>query len=508
MQWSVLGALLTPASEPPRFILSRWLFLRLLALVYFLAFASLAPQILGLIGSDGLLPIAHHLDAAREVWGADAYYRLPTLAWISASDGALVALCWIGMALAALAAVGLAPIVTFGALWITYLSLTVAGQDFLQFQWDILLLETGLLGLLYAPLGLRPRLATARQPLTAVRWLIWGLAFKLTFLSGLTKLTSGDATWWSLSALGYHYETQPLPTWTSWYAHNLPDWFGMLSVGVMFVIELALPFLVFVPSRYRRVRAAACAGLCLLQILIAATGNYGFFNVLTLALYLSLLDDAVVRRVIPRWLLRADPAALRGPQVPEPRRWRIAVAVVALPLALLSALTVVREVSHQTPLPTLANAMLGWVAPARAINGYGLFRTMTTDRPEIVIEGSVDGTTWTEYALRWKPGDLARRPRFVQPHMPRLDWQMWFAALGPRQHAHWLIPLAEHLLDGSPAVRALLDEDAFEEAPPRFVRFVLYRYHFTTPAEAEDGDWWRRDFLAYLTEPISADSSQ
>ncbi len=491
--------------EPPRFILSRWLFLRLLGLVYLLAFASLAPQIVGLVGSEGLLPIARHLDAAREVFGMDAYYQLPTLAWFSASDGALVALCWIGMAIAILAVVGLAPIATFGALWIVYLSVTVAGQDFLQFQWDILLLETGLFSLLYAPLGLRPRLAAARQPLTAGRWLIWGLAFKVTFLSGITKLTSGDDTWWGVTALRYHYETQPLPTWTSWYAHNLPDWFGSLSVGVMFVIEIAVPFLIFLPSRYRRVRVGACAALCLLQLLIAATGNYGFFNLLTLALYLSLLDDAVVARLLPRWLSRGNSATPRARQVREPSSWRIAIAAVAGSLALLSALTVVREVSRPIPLPTLASTVLGWVAPARSVNGYGLFRTMTTERPEIVIEGSPDGTTWTEYAFHWKPGNLAHRPRFVQPHMPRLDWQMWFAALGPRQHAHWLIPLAERLLDGSPAVRSLLDEDAFAQAPPQFVRFVLYRYHFTTPAEGADGDWWRRDFLAYLTEPISTD---
>ena len=499
----MIGALLTRASDPPQFILSRWLFLRLLGLVYFLAFASLTPQILGLVGSDGLLPIARYLEAANEVWGSDAYYRLPTLAWISASDFTLTAFCWIGMGLALLAIAGLAPVVTFGALWILYLSITVAGQDFLQFQWDILLLETGLLGMLYAPLGWWPRLASARPPLTAVRWLVWGLAFKLTFLSGITKLTSGDETWWGFTALRYHYETQPLPTWVGWYAHNLPEWFGTLSVGVMFVIELVVPFLIFVPSRFRRVRAAACAALCLLQILIAVTGNYGFFNVLTLALYLSLLDDAVVGRLLPRWLVRDRSATPLDRQVPEPRPWRIAVAVVAVPLALLSALTVVREVARPASLPTAASAALGWVAPVRAINGYGLFRTMTTDRPEIILEASPDGTTWAEHAFRWKPGHLAGRPRFVQPHMPRLDWQMWFAALGPRQQAHWLIPLAERLLEGSPAVLALLDASPFVDAPPRFVRFVLYRYHFTTSAEGAEGDWWRREFIAYLTDPIS-----
>ena len=487
------------SNDPPRFALSRGLFLRLLGCVYFVAFASLAPQLPGLVGADGLLPAAGYLERAYDLWGRGAYVQLPTLLWIWPSDALLLGLCGLGIALSAAAVAGIAPLATFSALWASYLSLTVAGQDFLFFQWDLLLLETGVLAVLYAPRGWWPPLETPQPPSSAARWLVWSLAFKLTFLSGVTKLLSGDETWWSLTALRYHYETQPIPTWVGWYAHNLPDWFGALSVGVMFVVELAVPFVVLVPPRFRGVRAAGCALLCLLQGLIAVTGNYGFFNLLTLVLYVSLLDDGVITRVLPA--LRAATGYAQQ-TAPRPGARRAAMAVPITILAVLSALTFAREIRRPAPLPGWSEALLGLVAPLRSVNGYGLFRVLTTERPEIVIEGSADGVTWAEYPFAWKVGDLARAPGFVQPHMPRLDWQMWFAALDPQQHAHWLFALVDRLLENDPTALGLLDGNPFPGDPPRFVRLVLYRYRFTTPAEGVNGDWWKRELTGYLTEPL------
>ena len=529
------------AGRAPRFALSRGLFLRLLGIVYLVAFASLTTQILGLIGADGLLPAAAYLERVHDLWGAEAYYRLPTLLWLWPSDAGLVALCWIGMALSVAAVTGVAPITTFAALWACYLSLTIAGQDFLSFQWDVLLLETGLLAVLYSPAAWRAPLRSGHNPHAAARWLVWGLAFKLTFLSGVTKLLSGDVTWWSLTALRYHYETQPIPTWVGWYAHQAPDWFGTLSVAVMFVIEVAVPFVIFVPPRFRGVRIAGCALLCLLQILIAVTGNYGFFNLLTLVLYISLLDDAAIlaaasglrsmagARSASRAQAGSDaragsdaqaessPPSTSGapprPVKPKPadvlRReaarpaWRgYAVASLAALLAVLSALTLVREVRRPQPMTAWSNVLLGLVAPFQSVNGYGLFRSMTTERPEIVIEGTADGVTWREYAFPWKAGDLARAPGFVQPHMPRLDWQMWFAALDPQRQAHWLFALVDGLLENDPTALSLLDGNPFPDEPPRYIRLVMYRYRFTGPDAGASGDWWSREPIGYLTEPI------
>ena len=487
------------STGPPQFLLSRWLFLRLLAVVYLLAFASLTAQIVPLVGENGLAPLGMYLNAAHELWGSGAYYRMPTLTWLSASDAFLSTLCWGGMILSALAIAGIAPVAMFTCLWTFYLSLTVAGQDFLSFQWDALLLEAGLLAIFYSSLGWWPRLATERMPLAPIRWLLWGLAFKLTFLSGITKLLSGDPTWWDFTALTFHYETQPIPTWTSWYAHNLPEWFSKISVGGALFIELVVPFLILVPVRYRSVRVLAVALMCTLQVGIGVTGNYGFFNLLAVVLYLALLDDVTIATLLPG---RAKVAAITGRNI-EPKSWRILVAGMVVAIGTLSAMTLVREMTHTRSQPAWSSLMLNWIAPTRSINGYGLFRTMTTERPEIVIEGSRDGVSWTEYTFRWKVGDVARRPRFVQPHMPRLDWQMWFAALDPQRETHWLIPFVQRLLVGSPAIISLLDENPFADEPPAYVRLSMYRYRFTTRVEGTDGLWWRREFVRRLTGPLS-----
>ena len=403
--------------------------------------------------------------------------------------------------LSVLGLAGIAPVATFGLLWICYLSLTVAGQTFLAFQWDVLLLETGLLAGLYAPLGWWPALGAETRAPAPIRWLLGALVFKLMFLSGITKLVSGDPTWWGLTALSFHYQTQPIPTWTSWYAHNLPAWFQTVSVVVMFCIELVVPFLAFAPPRFRRTRAVACILLCLFQVAIAATGNYEFFNLLTIVLCLTLLDDHHISRLVPRAVATRGGSVMAGD---EPRAWRLAVTGAALAIGFTSGITMWHGSTYTRPHPEWSNRLLSVVQPIRSINGYGLFRTMTTERPEIIVEGSTDGTTWTEYTFRWKPGDVGRQPRFVQPHMPRLDWQMWFAALDPSGNQHWLAPLLDGLLKNRTAVLGLLGNNPFPDAPPRYVRLAQYRYDFTTPEEGlETGAWWRREFVGYLTQPVS-----
>ena len=485
------------------FQLSRWVFLRLLGLIYLLAFASLTPQIIGLVGAEGLLPATDYLERAKEFYGTQAHTAPPTLGWLSGSDGALLGLCWGGIALSAVAIVGVAPVPTFWVLWILYLSLTVLGQTFLSFQWDVLLLETGLLAGLYAPLGWWPRRGHERTAPAAIRWLLWVLLFKLMFLSGITKLVSGDETWWGLTALTFHYQTQPLPVWTSWHVHHLPAWLHTASTVMMFVIELVVPFLILAPSRLRRTRAAACALLCLFQVGIAATGNYGFFNLLTVVLCIALLDDQHLQWLLPRGIGKKT---TDGPPVGEPRPWRVGVTAVAVPVAVISMVTIWHGATYASPHQEWSNDLVALARPLRSINTYGLFRTMTTERPEIILEGSMDGTSWEEYSFRWKPGDLDRAPRFVQPHMPRLDWQMWFAALDPYGNQQWLTPMLEGLLKNSPSVLGLLDEtgNPFPDEAPRYVRLMHYRYDFTTPDERlETGAWWRRELIAPLTGPVT-----
>jgi hypothetical protein len=133
------------------------------------------------------------------------------------------------------------------------------------------------------------------------------------------------------------------------------------------------------------------------------------------------------------------------------------------------------------------------VAPFRSINSYGLFAVMTKERPEIIIEGSMDGQDWRPYEFKYKPGSLTRRPKFVAPHQPRLDWQMWFAALGSYQQSPWFTAFCKRLLHGTPEVLSLLKEDPFPESPPKYLRARVYKYEFTDWSTLRQrGEWWQR----------------
>jgi hypothetical protein len=478
--------------ERPGYGIAAWLFSRSLGAIYLIAFVSLWLQIDGLIGSEGINPIAGLLERAGELLGAERYWIVPTLCWIDAGDAFLHLQCGAGTVLALLVVLGIAPVPSLALLWALYLSLCTACQPFLDFQWDSLLLETGLLAIFAAPLTWRHALAPpgrgSRIALALERWLL----FRLMVSSGIVKLASGDPTWRNLTALRYHYETQPIPAWTSWYAHRLPPWFQSASAAIMLVIEIAVPFLIFAPRRLRYVAFFLLSGL---QVLILATGNYGFFNLLTLALCLLLLDDAAWPQ---RWRRKV---AERGPARGWPRWVVVPVAIVTV---VLTSGLLMQAVGARRYRPAALGAVYRLISPLRSISGYGLFAVMTTERPEIVIEGSDDGTTWLPYEFKYKPGDPERRPRFTTPHMPRLDWQMWFAALGRRENNPWFSRLLVQLMNGSEAVLGLLKDNPFPDHPPRYIRAVVYDYRFSTPEERRAGlVWWWREPLR-LYHPVLA----
>ena len=463
------------------------IFLRGFGLVAFAAFTSLAVQVVGLFGRDGVLPAAQFLAAVRERYGPGVAWALPTLAWLNASDSMLLALAWGGAAASLSLAFGFLPGPSLLAILAGYLSLTTIGRDFLLFQWDGLLLETALVALLLAPW--RWRLSAARDPepprssLALVRWLL----FRLMFSSAVVKIASGDPTWRHLTALTFHYQTQPLPTWTAWYAHQLPAGFQAFSAVVMFAAEGLAPFLVLAPRRIRFLGAFAMIGL---QSMIAVTGNYGFFNALAILLCVPLFDDGFWPRGF------APP--VDGPASARPRSRSRAHRMLRRPLVIAIFLVGLVPLWGSLAWPMRALGPLpyayGLLEPFRVVNPYGLFAVMTTERREITLEGSDDGLTWRAYGFRWKPGSVERRPGFTGPHMPRLDWQMWFAALGgPRENA-WLLFLCERLLQGARPVTALLGTNPFPHAPPRFVRATFWRYRFTTAAERRTTRaWWVRE---------------
>ncbi len=490
--------------EPPRYLLTRWLFLRLVGVIYFIAFVSLGVQILGLVGSNGILPAQEYLDSIRQRLGTEAYWRMPTLAWLNCSDEFLQLLCGGGALLSVLVVFRIAPAPLLFLLWVFYLSLYRVGQTFLSFQWDLLLLETGFLAIFFAPWKLWPRLSREPRPSRIALWLVRLLLFKLMFFSGVVKLLDDHPVkqdWHKLTALNYHYETQCIPNAVAWYAHQLPEWFQKFSVFSVFVIELGVPFLIFLP---RRPRFLAFILLVFLQVLIILTGNYNFFNLLTLALCISLLDDAFLRRFFPKRLAAAGEIQEERARIPRYKAlMTIGVACIILSVGGIWTIEMVRDFRnlHPTMQRILRESMR-----FQSINSYGLFRHMTTERPEIIVEGSDDGRTWLAYEFKWKPGDVNRPPTQVAPHQPRLDWQMWFAALGDYRSSRnaWFIRFQRRLLEGSPEVLRLLETNPFPDAPPRYIRAVLYDYRFTDwETRREQGTWWTRKRLRLYTPVLS-----
>lgn len=459
---------------PERRLAAVW-FVRGMALVYALAFASLGTQIVGLGGTHGVVPVAPLLQGLRQFHGPGVYAELPSLLWFGASDRALQATCLVGVLLSVLmffrVACGFAALALWG-LYLSFVTLSRAGFPFLSFQWDSLLLDAGLLVLFVAPFRLRP--AAPRGPSRVAYLGLALLLFRLMFASGFVKLASHDELWRSLTALEVHFETQPLPTVLGWYAHQLPAPWLRLATAMMFGIELIVPYFLFAP---RRLRHAAVALLVLLQLLIAATGNYGFFNVLTIVLCLPLLEDSWWRRLVPARGRKPASLAPAG-EPPTPRVAGVLSGLLALAVLGGHGLRLADQVDLRGSLPRALTRPLEGVAPLVVFRPYGLFARMTRARREIVIEASQDGLHWTPYRFRYQPGDPEVAPRWSQPHMPRLDWQMWFAAL-QTSPPDWFRGLLEALRQGRPEVLDLLGDPPFPDIAPRWLRARSVRYRFT-----------------------------
>jgi hypothetical protein len=471
--------------EPARFAITQAVYLRLLAAIYAIAFASLAVQVTGLLGAKGISPAHDFFEAVAQNLGWARYLAVPSVFWLNSTDLILQVGCWLGFGLALLLLIGRLQRMLLVLLYVLYLSFSMAGQEFLSFQWDALLLEAGFLAIFFGR-----TISTQRT----VAWLFRWLVFRLYFLSGFVKLSSQDPTWRGLTALDFHYWTQPLPTALAWYAAKLPEWFQHFSTFNVLAIEMGAPFLIFAP---RRLRMFGAGVLLMLQALIFATGNYTFFNVLTAALTVFLFDDQALRGLI--WKFRTNEPA------PSSRAARAAAAVltiVILPLGLAHLFESFSDLPG--PLETAAR----YASPFQVVNSYGLFRVMTTSRLEIVIEGSDDGEQWLAYEFRYKPGDVKRAPRWVQPHQPRLDWQMWFAALSDYRSNPWFLGFAARLLEGSPAVLALLEKNPFPSHPPHYIRAVTYDYKFSTWEERrQTGAWWHREPRGEYLPPIALRSA-
>ncbi len=465
--------------EPPRYQLISFLFLRLFGLITLCAFVSFAVQAQGLIGSRGILPLSEFIEALATRFGPERFVLAPMVFWLNDSDFAIRAVCWAGAGFSLMLALNFLPRLSLVLIYALYLSLLYGGQTFMTFQWDTFLLETAIVALV---MSFSPTIGV---------WLARWLLFRFMFMSGVVKLISGDPNWRDLSALTYHFLTQPLPTPLAWYAAQLPAGVLKAATGAMFFVELVLPFLIFGP---RRLRFVAAFGILILQSCILLTGNYNWFNLQTMLLCLPLFDDAALRSLLPSRVLEFAQARAKH-QAPR-RAATIAVNAAGLMLVALSLVQMDERFGGSPPAP--AAAIDDLFEPFHLTSPYGLFAVMTTTRDEIIVAGSDDGVQWREYEFRYKPGDVNRRPPWNIPHQPRLDWQMWFAALDGAEQNPWFSRFLERLLQNEPSVTALLERNPFPDHPPTYVRAELYEYTFA--GNDDHGRWWERR-LAGLNLP-------
>ena len=464
---------------PPQHELVACIYLRLFALIYLFAFVSFGVQALGLIGRHGILPLTDMVSQLSTRFGAERFYLMPMIFWWKSTDLAIELVCWSGAALALLVILNRLTRFSLLALYVLYLSVLNAGQEFMTYQWDTYLLETGFIAFLmsiWRPPGI---------------WLSRWLLFRFMFMSGVVKLLSGDPNWWNLSALSYHFLTQPLPTPLAWYAAQLPSSALRFATGATFFIELLLPFLIFFP---RRLRFVAGFGILVLQTCILVTGNYNWFNLQTMLLCLILFDDAAVEMIVPRSAIEILRRRARRKSPARPVRWLVgAIAVVMVFCSLVQM-----DLRFGGSPPALADFVAEYAEPLHIVSGYGLFAVMTTERDEIVMEGSNDGIDWKPYEFRYKPGDPSRSPRWNIPHQPRLDWQMWFAALDDPRRLRWFWRFVQKLLENDPAVTGLLENNPFPDKPPTYVRARFYDYKYSPPDEKAKGIWWDRKSLGLV----------
>jgi hypothetical protein len=442
------------------------------------------------------LPVGDFLDDVVAALGSRAagFRAVPSIFWLGDSDGALLAAGWVGVALSVLMLAGYANALTLAALAILQISIANVGQTFYAFGWEIQLVETGFLCIFLCPL-LDGRPFPRRPPPALVIWLLRWLAVRIMWGAGLIKLR-GDACWRDLTCLDFHFETQPVPSPLTPLFHALPPWAHKTGVFFNHFVELVAPFGVFGP---RRVRYLAGALMAALQLVLIASGNLSFLNWLTLVPILACFDDALWARMLPARLVAAA-ARARAAAVPSRTQGGL-VAVLGVAVAVLSVQPVLNLLSGRQMMNTSFTSL-------PLVNTYGAFGSVGRERLQLVFEGTRDevvtpATRWMAYQFKCQPGDPARRPCWMSPYHYRLDWLLWFAAMGTPDEYPWVVHLIWQLLQGDRGALGLLAGDPFGGTPPRHVRVDLYRYKLA-PRGAPV--WWQRTRLGPWLPPLSRDT--
>lgn len=487
--WGMESAEKRREDEIPAFWLTRALFLRGLGGIYFFAYLALLLQGRALFLVDGILPMELYEERLRKA--GVSFYQSPSLFSFLPAEHYLLPLSLLGVCLSISVILGWGTALSLFYLWVVYLSALHRGQIFLGYGWETLLLEVGFFAMFLPPL-LRPREFHPGCPPERLQFLLpmW-ILFRLMFGAGLIKLR-GDDCWWELSCLEYHFETQPLPNPFSWIFHGLPK--VVLHGGVLInhLVEVLLPWGLFLG---RRARKFAGLGIILFQITLILSGNLSWLNYLTIVLCICCFDDHTLALIAPRKAKWKMLEAMERASVPLKRK---SLRIYATAVALLSISPTVNLFSpHQ--------AMNASFDPLRLVNTYGAFGSVGRSREEIILQGTSseildERTIWKDYEFPCKPGDVRRRPCIIAPYQLRLDWQIWFASFSSFESEPWLVRLVYLLLRGNSPVTELFASNPFPEEPPRFIRAQLYRYDLADP---RSGAWWRREYQGPYFPAIS-----
>jgi hypothetical protein len=476
-----------------RFVLLRWM-----GFVYVIAFYVAARQLVPLVGANGLTPAPLFFHAVTGQFGdsLSGFLTLPSIFWIHCSDTWLRVVPWIGVVISCFVLAGYANALMMAVLWFLYLSIVHVGQDWYGYGWEIQMSETGFLCIFLCPL-LDARPFPLRAPPIQIIWLFRWLIFRIMLGSALIKLR-GDSCWHDLTALYYHFETQPIPNPFSRWFHFLPH--PVLQFGVIwtFVVELASPWFVFWP-RWGRYLAGAI--IISFQFTLIVSGNLSFFNWLTILPALACFDDRFWRWIAPTFL---KSYAMEAQLAARPSRAMNGV------IWAVTALVAVLSIQPALNLLSPHQAMNTSYDPFHLVNTYGAFGSVGRDRPVIIFEGTdsadpATATDWKEYPYVGSPWDPKLAPPFIAPYQPHLDWQLWFAAMASYREYPWTLNLVWKLLHNDPATLGLFAGNPFPDHPPRYIRAVLYVYHFAKPDNPEHV-WWTREKLGLWLPAFSTDS--
>ena len=460
---------------------SRFLIQRALAAIYLISFLNAIKQFRPLMGENGLMPVTEMLKRL-------SFKRSPSIFHWHYSDRFFGLISWIGAGLSIVALLGLSesgPIwlsmIIWFLLWVLYQSIVNIGYPFYGFGWESMLLEAGFFAIFLGPFDMA-------TPVLVI-WMFCWMLFRVEFGAGLIKMR-GDDCWQDLTCLNYHHETQPLPNPLSRFFHQLPESYHKMETGFNHFVQLVVIWGLFFPQP---VASIAAVLIITSQLYLILSGNYSWLNWLTLSLGFSGFSDGVITQISGY----VPPATTAVPLAYE-------VIIIAL-----TALVVILSIQPVKNMLSKSQKMNFNFNPFHLVNTYGAFGNVTKTRREIIIEGTTDkkiteDTEWQAYEFKGKPGNTDRKPPQISPWHYRLDWQMWFAAMGSYKNNPWFVVLLKKLLQNDESALNLLKNSPFTEEPPKYIRARLFKYEFTTGKEQDKtGQWWKRDYIRDYIQPIS-----